>query len=93
MMEDLTGLLAGEIRCDALAVQMYASDASLYQIPPLGVAYPQNREDVITLAKYSAEMGIPLIPRGAGSGAGGVGFGIGIDRGFLPLDAAGGVDQ
>ncbi len=78
MMEDLTGLLAGEIRCDALAVQMYASDASLYQIPPLGVAYPQNREDVVTLAKYSAEMGIPLIPRGAGSGLAGSALGSGL---------------
>lgn len=78
LVEDLTGLLAGEIRCDPLTVQMYASDASLYQIPPLGVAYPQNRDDVVVLAKYAAEMGIPLIPRGAGSGLAGSVLGAGL---------------
>lgn len=76
--EDLTGLLAGEIRCDALTVQMYASDASLYQIAPLGVAYPQNRDDVVLLARYSAEAGIPLIARGAGSGLAGSAIGSGL---------------
>ena len=77
-MEDLTGLLAGEIRCDALTVQMYSSDASLYQITPLGVAYPQNRDDVVLLSRYSAETGIPLIPRGAGSGLAGSALGSGL---------------
>ncbi len=76
--EDLTGLLAGEIRCDALTVPMYASDASLYQIAPLGVAYPRNRDDVVILAKYSAEAGIPLIARGAGSGLAGSALGAGL---------------
>jgi FAD/FMN-containing dehydrogenase len=76
--EDLTGLLAGEIRCDPLTVQMYASDASLYQIAPLGVAYPQNRDDVLLLSKYSADTGVPLIARGAGSGLAGSAIGSGL---------------
>ncbi len=76
--EDLTGLLAGEIRCDPLTVQMYSSDASLYQIAPLGVAYPQNHDDVVLLARYSAEAGISLIARGAGSGLAGSALGSGL---------------
>ena len=81
IVEDLSGLLKGELRCDPLTVAMYACDASLYQISPLGVAYPQDRDDVVTLARYSAEMEIPLIPRGAGSGlaGGAIGSGLVID--------------
>ena len=37
IVEDLSGLLRGQVRCDDVAVAMYASDGSLYQIPPLGV--------------------------------------------------------
>ena len=50
IIEDLSGLLKGELRCDPLTVSMYASDGSLYQILPLGVAYPRDRNDVVTLA-------------------------------------------
>ncbi len=57
---------------------MYASDASLYQVMPLGVAYPRDRDDVITLARYSAEREIPLIARGAGSGVTGAALGTGL---------------
>lgn len=76
--EDLSGTLTGEFRCDPLAVAMYASDGSLYQIPPLGVAYPKDHDDVVALARYSAEMHIPLIPRGAGTGVAGQSLGSGI---------------
>lgn len=55
IVEDLSGVFAGEIACDALTVAMFASDASWYQIEPLGVAFPSCRDDVITLAKYAAE--------------------------------------
>ena len=68
IIEDLSGAVRGEIRCDALTVAMYASDGSLYQLAPLGVVYPRDREDVVVLARYSAESQIPLIARGAGSG-------------------------
>jgi FAD/FMN-containing dehydrogenase/Fe-S oxidoreductase len=79
--EDLAGLLAGEIRCDPLTVAMYSSDASLYQIAPMGIVYPRNCDDVITLARYSSEREIPMIARGAGSGVAGqvVGQGLVVD--------------
>lgn len=78
IVEDLSGVFAGEIACDALTVAMFASDASWYQIEPLGVAFPKNRDDVITLAKYAAEKKIPLIPRGAGSSVTGGALGRGL---------------
>ncbi len=78
IVDDLAGLLAGELRCDALTVSMYASDGSLYQIAPLGVVYPRNREDVEIVVKYCAEMHIPVIARGGGSGVAGESLGRGL---------------
>ena len=52
-------------------MSIYSSDASLYQLPPLCVAYPRDREDMIAIARYASEMHIPIIPRGAGTDLGG----------------------
>lgn len=76
--EDLSSLIAGDVRCDPVALSIYASDASLYQIPPLCVAYPRERDDLIAIAKYANEMNLPLIPRGAGTGLVGDAIGSGI---------------
>jgi len=76
--EDLSGLLRGELRCDPMTVSIYSTDASLYQIAPLGVVFPRDRDDVVTLAQYSFEKGIPLIPRGAGTGLAGGSIGSGL---------------
>src|SRR5688572_15360018 len=78
MTEDLAGLLKGELRCDDVAVSMYSSDASIYQVQPLGIAFPRDRDDVVTLARYSSEQKIPLIARGAGTGVAGQSIGAGI---------------
>ncbi|MFM9964561.1 MAG: anaerobic glycerol-3-phosphate dehydrogenase subunit C [Planctomycetaceae bacterium] len=78
IVEDLSGVFAGELAVDALSVAMFASDASWYQIEPLGVAFPKDRDDVIALAKYAAEKKIPLIPRGAGSSVTGGALGRGL---------------
>jgi len=78
ILEDLTGVIDGELRCDPLTISMYSSDASLHQIAPLGVAFPRNREDVVTLAKYAAEQQVPLIPRGSGTGVAGGALGEGL---------------
>ncbi|MFO1021441.1 MAG: anaerobic glycerol-3-phosphate dehydrogenase subunit C [Planctomycetales bacterium] len=71
MMDDLAGLLSGELRCDPLSLALYATDASLYQIPPLAVIFPRNRDDVRTVVRYCSEMHIPMVARGAGSGVAG----------------------
>lgn len=76
--EDLTGVVRGELLCDSLSMAMYASDASLYQVPPLAVVCPRDREDVLTIARYAGEMKLPLIPRGGGSGVAGGALGGGL---------------
>ncbi|MEQ9067596.1 MAG: FAD-binding oxidoreductase, partial [Gimesia chilikensis] len=76
--EDLSSLIAGDVRCDPVSLSIYSSDASLYQLPPLCVAYPRDREDMIAIARYASEMHIPIIPRGAGTGLVGDAIGTGI---------------
>jgi FAD/FMN-containing dehydrogenase/Fe-S oxidoreductase len=76
--EDLRGLIGGDVHCDDLFVQMYASDASLFEIPPLGVVRPRTRDDVVAVVRYAADRGIPIYPRGAGTGLAGDSLGRGI---------------
>ena len=76
--EDLAGLLDGELDCRPVTAAVYATDASIYQIMPLGVAFPRNANDVVVLARYSSESGVPLFPRGAGTGISGQAIGRGI---------------
>ena len=78
IVEDLSGIFRGELHCNRLTTSLYASDAGLYQMSPLGVAYPQDRDDVLTLARYSAETDLPLIARGAGTGIAGGAIGSGL---------------
>jgi FAD/FMN-containing dehydrogenase len=76
--QDLRGLIDGEVRCDDVFVQMYASDASIYEIAPLGVVRPRGVADVVACVQYAAENGIPIHARGAGSGVSGESLGPGL---------------
>jgi FAD/FMN-containing dehydrogenase/Fe-S oxidoreductase len=78
MSEDLAGLFRGELRFDAVAKAAYASDGSLYEVTPLGVAAPLDRDDLAVLCRYASEHKIPLVPRGAGSGVAGEALGEGL---------------
>ena len=76
--EDLRGQISGEVRCDDLFVQLYSSDASIYEIPPLGVVRPRNIEDVVATVRYAVANNITLHPRGSGSGLAGESLGKGL---------------
>lgn len=76
--EDLRGLLEGDVRCDDVFVQMYANDASIYEIRPLGVVRPRGVADVVACVQYAAEHNLPLHPRGAGTGVAGESLGPGL---------------
>jgi FAD/FMN-containing dehydrogenase/Fe-S oxidoreductase len=76
--DDLRGLIAGEVRCDDVFLQLYASDASIYEIKPLGIVRPRSAADVVATAQYAAEKQIPLHARGAGSGVAGESLGQGL---------------
>jgi FAD/FMN-containing dehydrogenase/Fe-S oxidoreductase len=76
--EDLRGLLEGEVRCDDLTTQLYSTDASVYEIRPLGVVRPRSLKDVVATVQYAAENQLPILARGAGSGLSGESLGRGI---------------
>lgn len=76
--DDLRGLIAGEVYCDDLFAQMYASDASIHQVRPLGVVRPRHTADVVATVKYAVANQIPLHARGAGTGLAGESLGSGL---------------
>jgi len=49
---------------DAFSRGRYATDASIYQIEPLGVVVPKNREDAAAAIAIAREEGVPVLPRG-----------------------------
>ncbi len=56
---------------DDLTRQLYATDASVYQVTPRGVAFPRGMEETAALMAACAAADIPMVPRGAGSGLAG----------------------
>lgn len=75
---DLRGLLSGDVFCDGLYGQLYASDASVYEIQPIGVVRPRSTRDVSELLRYCTEHDLNVYPRGGGSGLAGQSLGRGI---------------
>src|SRR3954467_10075863 len=45
----------------------YSTDASIYQVEPIGVVVPRNEEAARAALAVAADLGVPLLPRGAGS--------------------------
>jgi FAD/FMN-containing dehydrogenase/Fe-S oxidoreductase len=76
--EDLRGLLQGDVLFDDLYTQLYASDASIYELRPLGVVRPRSVGDVLATVRYAAENHLPIHARGAGTGLAGESLGRGI---------------
>ncbi len=76
--DDLRGVIGGDVFCDELSVQLYASDASIYQVLPLGVVRPRSAEDVIACVRYADEQNLSVHARGAGSGVAGESLGRGL---------------
>jgi FAD/FMN-containing dehydrogenase/Fe-S oxidoreductase len=63
----LSPLLAGDVRDDPYTRHLYSSDASMYAIEPLAVAFPRTADDVQALVAACGELGVPVLPRGAGT--------------------------
>jgi FAD/FMN-containing dehydrogenase/Fe-S oxidoreductase len=59
--------LDGEVRFDTYTRQLYATDASAYEVTPIGVVFPRHTEDVAGAVAYCADHGIPVLPRGGGT--------------------------
>ncbi|MDB5306321.1 MAG: glpC 2 [Gemmataceae bacterium] len=76
--DDLRNSFRGRLTFDGLVRGLYSTDASPFQVTPLGVAIPQDADDLAVLVRYCFEHQIPLIPRGAGTGVAGESLGPGL---------------
>ncbi len=57
----------GDVRFDEYSRQLYATDASVYEVTPIGVVFPRSTADVAAVVSYCADRDIPVLPRGAGT--------------------------
>ena len=59
--------LEGEVIFDAFGRGRYSTDASIYQIEPIGVVVPRHQQDIVCAIQIAADAGIPVLPRGGGT--------------------------
>ena len=59
--------VSGDVLFDAFSRGRYATDASIYQIAPLGVVLPKTPADVAAAIAIAREEGAPVLPRGGGT--------------------------
>ena len=78
----LKGTLEGEVRFDAVTRGMYSTDASVYQIVPVGVVIPRTADDVIRTVDLCRRQGISVTARGGGTSQCGQSIGPGIQVDF-----------
>ncbi len=63
----LADAIEGEVRFDAGSRAMYATDASNFRQPPIGVVIPKSIDDVIAVHRVCAAHDVPILNRGAGT--------------------------
>ncbi len=63
----LRDAVEGPVRFDALTRGLYSTDASIYQIEPIGVVLPRSLDDIDAAMAIAREEGVPVLPRGAGT--------------------------
>ena len=78
---ELEAAVGGEVRFDRVSRLLYSTDASIYQVLPLGVVLPRSADDVSAAVEIAGRMGAPVLPRGGGTSLAGqtVGAAVVID--------------
>jgi len=100
---EVAGQLASRLRAETQGEVLfapadrgrYATDASIYQVMPVGVLVPQSADDVKVALDICRDLHVPIVPRGGGTSQCGqtVGAGLVIDyskyrRKVIHIDAA-----
>ncbi len=67
-----------DVRFDNLTRQLYSTDASIYQIEPIGVAFPKGAQQATAIIRAAADAGVSVTPRGAGTSLVGNAIGEGL---------------
>ncbi len=67
LMRRLSTECRGDVLFDIASRGRYATDASIYQIFPMGIVVPRDEADARTALSIARDLGVPVLPRGAGS--------------------------
>jgi FAD/FMN-containing dehydrogenase/Fe-S oxidoreductase len=76
--EEIRNACVGELRVDEISRRLYSTDASIYQIMPLGVFFPRIKSDLNAVMEICARHHIPVLPRGSGSSRAGQAIGTAL---------------
>lgn len=71
--DTLASRIAGTLHTDEMMRALYATDASMYAMSPIGVLVPRHVGDVQAALEVASDIGIPVLPRGGGSSLAGQG--------------------
>src|SRR5262249_22617047 len=69
--DDLRREVRGDVRFDDVSRVLYSTDASIYQMLPVGVVLPTGVDDVVAAVRVADRHGVPVLPRGGGTGLAG----------------------
>jgi FAD/FMN-containing dehydrogenase/Fe-S oxidoreductase len=75
---ELEAAIDGDVRFDRVSRALYSTDASVYQIEPLGVVLPRSAEAVVRAIEIASRHGVPVTPRGGGTSQAGQAIGAGL---------------
>lgn len=64
---ELRDRIRGDVLLEPAKRRLYATDASLYELEPLGVVVPKDQQDLRTAVRLACERGVPLLPRAGGT--------------------------
>ncbi|MBI4241639.1 MAG: FAD-binding oxidoreductase, partial [Candidatus Rokubacteria bacterium] len=81
---DLRRVVRGEVRFDRMTRLLYSTDASIYQVEPIGVVTPRDKGDVQAVIEVANRHGVPILPRGGGTSLAGQAVNRAIVLDFSP---------
>lgn len=64
---ELRRKIKGEVYFDDVTRYLYSTDASLYEIQPVGVVVARDKDDVVQAIRTAAKYGVSVLPRGGGT--------------------------
>ena len=81
LVAELRRAVRGEVRFDAVSRSLYSTDASIYEIEPIGVVIPRDAADVEAVLEVTRRARVPVLPRGGGTSLAGqaVGHAVVLD--------------
>ncbi len=64
---ELRKKIRGDVRFDPGSRLLYSTDASMYQVEPVGVVIPRDADDVQAAVEVAGKLGVAILPRGGGT--------------------------